>query len=290
MDAGSKNPRCDYAAFLKFSCEAEPNHKAAIEGCPCASIDTNDAESSDEVKAKNFNWTVQLYDLDLAASPIFYISLYKDGQNVTDDDYTFSAYFNITEADASITTATGTVAAATASGSHPAQTAVITPTTTAATDSSGTTSSGGGSIGNSNQGQSSGGLSTGAQAGIGVGVGISALAAIVCAAALFFYMRRNGRRNIESAQQQQAMTPKPTEPPVYHSGYHSGYPSIYPSGYPSPYQASEMLHDDQQQTAYRQQQQKQDQPEMRVISELYAPLPSESASPNSPQNHTATYR
>ncbi|ETS75139.1 hypothetical protein PFICI_13623 [Pestalotiopsis fici W106-1] len=244
-------------------------------------------QTSGEVLAKTFNWTVQLYDIDLAASPIFYIYLYNDDLNVTDDDYmTSSAYFNITEADTVVTTATGTVAAATASGSHPAQTAILTPTTTATSDSSSTTSSSNNANGNNNQNQNSGGLSTGAQVGIGLGVGISGLAAIVCAAVLFFYIRRNNRRNTEA--QQQLMTARPTEPPVYHSGYPSGYQSGYSSGYPSPYQPSEMLHD--QQTAYQQQQQKQDQPEMRVASELYAPPPSESALPNSPHSQVASYR
>jgi hypothetical protein len=155
------------------------------------------------VLPQKLDWTVETYNLDLSASPIFYLILYNDESNDTSsaDSYNTSAYFNITEAESSPSTSTGTatLAAATASGSHPVPTVTITPTSLAS--------------GSNSDGQKAG-LSTGAKAGIGVGVGISALAAIICASALFFYMRRNKRQN---TQAQPTESVSPVEPPIYPS-------------------------------------------------------------------------
>ncbi|KAI0405463.1 hypothetical protein F4802DRAFT_597292 [Xylaria palmicola] len=144
---------------------------------------------------QSFFWTVQTYELQLSDAPIFFFWL-RDNNSKAQQS---SAYFNIT-IDAATSSAT-TTAAETKSISSTVPTS--TPSSTTSTNGSpqpiSTTPPG--SVDQSEGRSTTGRLSTGAQAGIGVGAALGGI--LVIAFAGFVYFRGNRQKQQVQQQQQQ---------------------------------------------------------------------------------------
>ncbi|KAG7286649.1 hypothetical protein NEMBOFW57_008960 [Staphylotrichum longicolle] len=159
---------------------------------------------------KQFDWPVQLYSFDLEVSNIFFFWLKEGGLDnvgLTNIQHMTSAYFNIT--DAPLPSSSSAISSATTSSS--VATLPTTLVTTSSTPSPATTSSTSSTpvnvapnqqeaTANSNPPSESstsssdgGSLPVAAQAGIGVGVSVVGLTAIVCGILWFRYLRKQQR-------------------------------------------------------------------------------------------------
>ncbi|KEY66769.1 hypothetical protein S7711_07551 [Stachybotrys chartarum IBT 7711] len=185
--------------------------------------------------AANFNWTVQYYDFDLVGSNQFFFWLAEgnaDRQGDERNPRATSGYFNITDEPAPVepsTTSTTRLPRTTSSEQRPSSTQPATtseePTTEASTvptttesSSAGATSSNapgqgtGGDTdlnqegsGQGSQSSSDGGLPTGALVGIGVGVGVVGISAIVGVFFWLRYLRKKQALLAESHQRDQQL-------------------------------------------------------------------------------------
>ncbi|KAI1772468.1 hypothetical protein F4818DRAFT_172868 [Hypoxylon cercidicola] len=147
-----------------------------------------------------FDWAVQTYDFDLKTSEVFFLRLWST--DLDSDDPVTSHYFNIT----------ASAASSSSSVSSPTPTSTSTTVSSSATTSTaiGAAASTSGSLPSATQGPSSTkkahSLSTGAQAGIGVGVGLAGLIAIA-AGVVLWRRRKNSRRGIPENQPEMVRGP-----------------------------------------------------------------------------------
>ncbi|KAI1374627.1 hypothetical protein F4677DRAFT_425620 [Hypoxylon crocopeplum] len=143
-----------------------------------------------------FDWSVQLFGFDLETSNIFFLWLTPLETSEDDPLSVTSRYFNIT-ADAASSTSSSISSSSTVSSTATTFTSSVTAasssTSAASTDSSSV------SLSQSSKSRPPGSLSTGAQAGIGVGAALVGIAAITGA---FFFVRQQRRRqkNSENAR------------------------------------------------------------------------------------------
>ncbi|KAI1186446.1 hypothetical protein F5B17DRAFT_403690 [Nemania serpens] len=146
-------------------------------------------ENRGEDLPQSFRWTVQTYELQLSDSPIFLFWLHDNNSSAQQT----SAYFNITiEASSATPTASSTDGRSSVTSASTVSTTPSTSATLTATQPPGPSSSG--VIATTK------GLSTGAAAGIGVGV---ALGLLLVASIVGFACFRKRKQRQEQQQQQQ---------------------------------------------------------------------------------------
>jgi hypothetical protein len=141
-----------------------------------------------------FDWSPQIYQMDLNFSNVFFLWLHAGvaaDQGKPEPISVSSFFFNITNPSSPSSATSTTSTKATASSVYNPQTTSATTavTTTAASQPAPTNTS------DSTPDSKSPPLSTGAQAGIGVGVSIAGLAALVCAVLLFIRWKRKHRQD-----------------------------------------------------------------------------------------------
>ncbi|KAL6862560.1 hypothetical protein ACO1O0_002795 [Amphichorda felina] len=148
--------------------------------------------------SEKFDWTVQVYDLELEDSNVFFLWMFKGDAKMQGNQsapQVSSSFFNITsKPEPSSTTLAEpepTTSVSTLESSGPTETATTVSHTSAAPPKSTT------SVVPDTQDKTastSPDLTVGAKAGIGVGVGVGGLACIACVSLLWRYLRKKTQR------------------------------------------------------------------------------------------------
>ncbi|KAI1361843.1 hypothetical protein F5Y08DRAFT_313571 [Xylaria arbuscula] len=154
-------------------------------------------------EVKEFDWKVQLYDFNLSDSNIFYLLL---SSNVDEEPSITCHYFNITDTGSSnAPTATSTAA--------PLSSAIKSTLSSSMGTSSTTTSSVTSTSAPSPDNSPAATLSTGTQAGIGIGAALAGLSSVAIAILIY---RRLRKQPAQGQGQQDVGSQEPQEPQEYY--------------------------------------------------------------------------
>ncbi|KAJ3556192.1 hypothetical protein NPX13_g10191 [Xylaria arbuscula] len=154
-------------------------------------------------EVKEFDWKVQLYDFNLSDSNVFYLLL---SSNVDEEPSITCHYFNITDTGSSnAPTSTSTAA--------PSSSAIKSTLSSSMVTSSTTTSSVTSTSAPSPDNSPAATLSTGVQAGIGIGAALAGLSSVAIAILIY---RRLRKQPAQGQGQQDVGPQEPQEPQEYY--------------------------------------------------------------------------
>ncbi|KAG8164281.1 hypothetical protein KVR01_006199 [Diaporthe batatas] len=182
---------------------SEPSWSSWAVNLPPLIMLSHTGKAATDSDQHSFTWTVNLYEFDVTWSNVFFFWIFNgsasdqgnmDGPNVS------SAYFNITADDPQTVSSTTSSATSTTSTSTPGTSTLTSATTSefagnieptqTTVDSATTAPTSKAADSGSSDTVNGGGISTGARIGIGVGVGLVGISAVVCAGIIVWYKRK----------------------------------------------------------------------------------------------------